>query len=81
MGDACVLGCEQGGGLYFAGLIVLFWRAWRTSYMFRSALYAWETDEKYTDGYTDGHTDGGRACAEVPRDPGTANSSEKFTGS
>ena len=49
--------------------------------MFRSALYAWETDDKYRDGYTDGDTDGGRACAEVPRDPGTANSSEKFTGS
>ena len=54
MGDACVLGCEQGGGLYFAGLMCLFWYAWRTWCMFRSGLYAWETDEKYMDGYTDG---------------------------
>ena len=49
--------------------------------MFGSALYAWETDDKYRDGYTDGDTDGGRACAEVPRDPVTANSAQKFTGS
>lgn len=81
MGDACVLGCEQGGGLYFAGLIVAVLARLAVVVYVWSALYAWETDDKYRDGYTDGDTDGGRACAEVPRDPGTANSSEKFTGS